>query len=591
MTDHQQLGKYKIEAHIGSGAYADVYRAMDETLKRTVALKVLKPMLLADEEAFARFVQEAQTAAGLFHPHIATVLDLGEAEGHYFLAMRYVDGLSLDKLLAERCPLPWDEALRIIEQISEALQFAHDKGLIHRDIKPQNILFSESEGAVLTDFGLVKAIASSGLTTTGTFLGTPNYMAPEIWKDEEITSAVDQYALACVLVEMLTGRVLFDGSTPPAVMAKHFQPAKIPEILFHNIPSEITNILKRALNQESRKRYKSLKQFASYLQSSRGIPSVWKRKPDQRKMIIQELRDSMPEWMRGLSPSEQEEQTLRLLKQHKRWGIDKQSDSSTNSTNSEFTMGYAKIIDLAPEVELTLVGVPAGSFLMGSCDDDQKALDQEKPQHSVHLDEYWIGKFPVTNAQYKVFVETTNYPIPFHWYGGGLPKGKENHPVVEVSWQDASAFCAWISLLTVATLRLPTEAEWEKAARGTDARKYPWGNQKPDPELCNFHDNIGGTTQVGRYSPAGDSSYGCSDMAGNVFEWTSSVYKDYPYRIDDGREIPDAGDELRVASRGGAFGFSAGRMRCALRFGYFPKVGCDYIGFRVCTSLPTESKR
>lgn len=121
MEPLKQLGRYQIEEHIGSGAYADVYRATDTTLKRTVALKVLKPMLLADEDAFARFVQEAQTAAGLFHPHIATVLDLGEADGRYLLAIHYVDGPSLDRILAERESLTWKEGLEITAQIAVAL--------------------------------------------------------------------------------------------------------------------------------------------------------------------------------------------------------------------------------------------------------------------------------------------------------------------------------------------------------------------------------------------------------------------------------------------------------------------------------------
>ena len=462
-TKVKQLGKYKIKDHIGSGAYADVYRAMDDTLKRTVALKVLKPMLLADEEAFARFVQEAQTAAGLFHPHIATVLDLGEAEGHYFLAMRYVDGLSLDKLLAERCPLPWDEALRIIEQISEALQFAHDKGLIHRDIKPQNILFSESEGAVLTDFGLVKAIASSGLTTTGTFLGTPNYMAPEIWKDEEITSAVDQYALACVLVEMLTGEVLYDGTTPPAVMAKHFQLPGLPGSWPDGVSASFGAVLEKALSQEPGNRWNSMAEFAAAL------------KPDRPPS--ESIQPGKPPKIPDAQPDKEAEDLSGLLTPDNPAGI-------------------------------KWVEIPAGVFLYGDRKKD-KIIDRA----------YLIGKYPVTNAQYKLFTDTfMDRQVPKHWDKENRthPSGKANHPVVYVSWHDAVAFCEW------AKCRLPTEEEWEKAARGTGGRKYPWGDQKPDQELCNIGGMVGGTTQIRRYSPQGDSPYGCVDMAGNVSEWTAS---------------------------------------------------------------------
>jgi len=268
MSTLKNLGRYSLEVYLGAGAYAEVYRATDTALKRTVAIKILKPMLLADSEAFARFVQEAQAAAGLFHPHIATVLDLGEADGRYFIAMRYVDGPSLDKKLVERGSLPWDEALPLAEQIAEALQYAHNRNLVHRDIKPQNILVSENEGALLTDFGLVKAMTSSGMTRTGSFLGTPSYMAPEIWKGEDVTPATDQYALACVLVEMLTGKVLYGGKTPPAIMAKHFQPPALPERWPAGAPESLGAALSKALAQEPGDRFDTLPAFISAFQTS-----------------------------------------------------------------------------------------------------------------------------------------------------------------------------------------------------------------------------------------------------------------------------------------------------------------------------------
>ncbi len=225
MTELKRLGRYIIEAHLGSGAYADVYRAQDEALRRLVALKVLKPALIADEEAFGRFMQEAQVAAQLFHPQIATVLDVGQAEGYYFIAMRYVDGPTLEQLLAQNGPLPWEQAKAILIQIGQALGFAHGRGLVHRDVKPQNILVSPTEGAILTDFGLVRAMEASHMSTrTGALLGTPPYIAPEIWQGQTATAAADQYALGCVLYEMLMGRALFTGPSPWAIMQRHSSP-------------------------------------------------------------------------------------------------------------------------------------------------------------------------------------------------------------------------------------------------------------------------------------------------------------------------------------------------------------------------------
>ena len=549
MIEHQQLGKYKLEEHLGSGAYADVYRATDTTLKRTVALKVLKPMLLADEEAFARFVQEAQTAAGLFHPHIATVLDLGEAEGRYFLAMRYVNGPSLDKLLAERGPLPWSEALRITEEIAEALQFAHDKGLIHRDVKPGNILVSESEGAVLTDFGLVKAMHASGMTATGSFLGTPHYMAPEIWKGEQVSSATDQYALACILAELLSGQVLYDGMTPPAVMAKHFQPPTLPVKWPAHISVDLATILRRSLAQNSKKRFDTLKQFISSLQAPRRTvdeSNIPKGKTKGRGLAIQ--GDVMA-----------------------------------------ITLGKGKLI---AGVVLELVRIPAGPFLMGSNVHDQYTKENEQPQHEIHLEEYWMGITPVTVAQFETFVRATGYKTTAETEGSNnwksAARGKPDHPVTYVSWHDGLVFCDWASKETGLEIILPSEAQWEKAARGADGRTWPWGNQAPDNKRCNFDNNIKDTSPVSNYIPAGVSPFGCDDMAGNVWEWTSTLYKDYPYRVADGREDMDA-DGARVM-RGGAFDYFDVSVRCAYRSWFDPNGTYNNCGFRASAPPPLRSE-
>ena len=152
---------------------------------------------------------------------------------------------------------------------------------------------------------------------------------------------------------------------------------------------------------------------------------------------------------------------------------------------------------------------------------DKDAFGDEQPQHRLYLPEFYIGKYPVTNEQYAAFVKATRQAAPQHWKNGQIPAGKENHPVVDVSWKDAVAFCRWLSQASGKTIRLPTEAEWEKAARGDDGRIYPWGDKPPTKELCNFGGNVGDTTPVGQY-PAGASPCGALDMAGNVWEWTGA---------------------------------------------------------------------
>lgn len=222
--------------------------------------------------------------------------------------------------------------------------------------------------------------------------------------------------------------------------------------------------------------------------------------------------------------------------------------------------------------------VPAGRFLMGSRNDNKLAGSDEKTQHVVDIPyDYWMARFPVTNEQYNQFMKRD------------FDKGKENHPVVKVTWNDAAAYCRWLNALLNSEIkiqnlffRLPTEAEWEKAARGTDGREYPWGNQF-DKNKCNTSEGRkGGTTPVGLYSPQGDSPYGCADMSGNVWEWTHSLKKPYPYNIKDGREDEKASG-TRVL-RGGSFISNDRNARCAYRRGLVIDDFDDYFGFRVATS-------
>jgi formylglycine-generating enzyme required for sulfatase activity len=230
------------------------------------------------------------------------------------------------------------------------------------------------------------------------------------------------------------------------------------------------------------------------------------------------------------------------------------------------------IITLVPSVTLELMRIPAGDFLIGSGDNEKDALAIDKPQMTVKLDEYFIGKYDVTNAQYEVFVRATGRT----WT---MPAGKGQHPVVNVTWKDAIAFCQWLGQTTGRTVQLPTEAQWEKAARGTDGRKFPWGSEEPDAKRLNFNNNVRDTSVVGLYSPQSDSPYGAADMAGNVRNWTSSLLRAYPYRADDGRENLEV-DEWR-AVRGGGFISGSRGVRSANRESYSPTGKYDSIGFRV----------
>jgi formylglycine-generating enzyme required for sulfatase activity len=257
-------------------------------------------------------------------------------------------------------------------------------------------------------------------------------------------------------------------------------------------------------------------------------------------------------------------------------GEDVRSQALGYAQQPDHALHRAGLVYLEALLGLAVVWVPPGPFLMGSDKDkDPDASQDELPQHQVTLPGYWIGRYLVTVAQFRLFAETSGYK-PADEYS---LRGKDDHPVRRVTWHDALAFCHWLSRETGLAVTLPSEAEWEKAARRTDGRIYPWGNEW-GAERCNsWEGRARETTPVGQYSPQGDSPYGCADMAGNVWDWCRSLKKPYPYDGKDGREDPKA-KGTRVL-RGGTFNLNEWYVRCAYRRGNFPFNGASDIGFRI----------
>jgi len=248
-----------------------------------------------------------------------------------------------------------------------------------------------------------------------------------------------------------------------------------------------------------------------------------------------------------------------------------------------------------PYGEPVWMDVPAGEFWMGG-----EMYGDEGPVHRVHLERFQIARVPVTNAQYQFFVKATEHEPPSHWEDGRPPRGLESHPVVYVSWHDAMAYCRWLSEVTGKPIALPSEAQWEKAARGGippgggargGAREYPWGDEWDETKCNNRELGLEGTTPVGIF-PEGRSPYGCLDMAGNVWEWTRSLWGQdflkpefkYPYNATDGRENLEAGNDVLRVLRGGSFFNPRSIARCSSRGGYYPYLDWVCYGFRVVVS-------
>jgi len=514
---NQQLGSYKILGFIGRGGAGRVYKARHTFLEREAAIKVLRTDLDARDEHHGRFLREARTIAKMRHPHVVQLFDFGQYQDTYFMVMEYIQGQSLDERLKEAQAsgrlLSGVEVWRIIKQMGDGLTYIHEQGIIHRDIKPANILLTMDGNVHISDFGVSKLLAGQGNTTTGTITGTPAYMAPEQALGQPIDHRADLYSMAVIVYEMLVGRVPFEGKSPVTVILKHLNEPVTP-------PRELNSAVPTHVDRE--------------------LVKALSKRPENRHQSVAEFLTALA------SPN-------------------RVAPSPTTPT--------------APAQVRTAIGpdgneyvhVPGGEFWMGC------PRDSDAPRRRVYLEGFYISRYPVTNAQYHVFVQATRYMSPQHWPNGVYPSWDVDRPVVYVNWQDAVAYCRW------AGGRLPTEAEWEKAARGIDERQFPWGNTF-DRNRCNSREgNIKTTTPVGKYSPSGDSPYGVADMAGNIWEWALDWYAPaYGGEITSPIRNPrgPATGKAKVI-RGGSFYNNERLVTCYSRDHALPDICAVNYGFRV----------
>ena len=262
------LGKrYKILSKLGSGGMAEVYKAHCQILNRTVAIKVLRPQFASNEEFVERFRREAQAAAGLSHPNIVSIYDVGKDEERYYIVMEYVSGTSLKEAIRKSGHLPSQRAARIAWQILAALQHAHENGIVHRDIKPHNVMVTSDERVKVTDFGIARALSASTLTDTGTIIGTVNYFSPEQARGDAVEAQSDIYSSGVVLYEMLTGTVPFRGESPISIALKHLETSVTPPTEINEaIPLGLERIVLKALEKNPSRRYQDARHMMRALE-------------------------------------------------------------------------------------------------------------------------------------------------------------------------------------------------------------------------------------------------------------------------------------------------------------------------------------
>lgn len=259
-----RFDKYELQEELGRGSFGTVYKAFDFNLDRIVAIKVLHPNLAYLPNLLEKFEQEARLSAQLSHNNIVPVYDYGQFEGQNFLVMAYMPGGSLRDLLLAKGRLEEVEALQIFNDLIMGVKYAHSKGVVHRDLKPSNILFDDNGIAKITDLGFAKTITvedSHSMSMSSGIVGTPHYMAPELWEGKKLTQAVDQYSLGCILYEMLAGLKLFEGDTTPIVMTKHFRPVEITA----DLSKKSTSIIRRLTEKAPEDRYSSVAELQKVL--------------------------------------------------------------------------------------------------------------------------------------------------------------------------------------------------------------------------------------------------------------------------------------------------------------------------------------
>jgi serine/threonine-protein kinase len=539
--------RFRILRLLGRGGMGRVYLCEDQDLEVEVAVKVLPEEIVADEKTVDLIRNEARLAAKLRGcPGILQLYEFERHEGASFLVMEYAPGGSLHHRIVEKGRLPEEECRALGAGIAEALGFAHEKKVLHRDVKPGNVLLSSEGDVRVGDFGLAKVMAeSSSRATAGGIVGTPYYLPPEVIARKKVDHRGDLYALGVVLYEMATGEPPFLGTFAEVALAKSRSEGKVPDPreLRPELSEDYAAVVRRLLAWDPLDRYGDGKQIAAILRGEQKRPDA----PSRRESLASAL--PVEPAVRGLpAPGHPALEGVALP--------------------AGIALHGGRIFSLKDGAELAFI--PAGPFTMGS----DRGSPDEAPAHEVRLGPYLIDRHEVTIWQFARFCTGTKRAMPEQ------PKdSNDRHPVVNVTWSEARDYAAWAGRL------LPTEAQWEKAARGTDGRQYPWGNEAPDPDLAQVRNPaVEGTATVGAY-PSGRSPYGVLDMLGNAWEWCGDWYAADYFAGSPARDPVGPGEGSSRVLRGGVWDDRETGLRVTRRRRSRPDSRYDFVGFRCVLEL------
>lgn len=708
-------GKYQIECRLGQGGMGVVYRARHAYLKTQLAIKVILPDLVGnDPQLVTRFRQEALAAAAIRHQNVVAVTDYGVIDGSLpFLVMEFVEGESLHDLLARERSLNPERAFEMMSAVCAGVGAAHHQGIVHRDLKPLNIMICSdrpniSQAVKILDFGLAKIKSGELLgsfiqaQTTG-LMGSPYYMAPEQWADEEPDMRADIYSLGVMLYQMMTGDVPFKGSSIPAIMKKHVSdPA--PTLAQGGLKASpgLELAIAHALAKDPAKRTPTVEAFVTELAAvihpgsftmGGTLPSLAPAAVSSLKVVSKPPKSSV--FVNDVSVGETKDNGVLLVEglqsgnhflrisHHgfEDWHADVVADGQPQEIFAELRNLGTSSVEAIPRPNMTVTGrvlgpmdatiqqamatqvigdaslpnvqprkgispvilgiggvfalllvgaigitgayfmgvfgapsavpgnnvqtptptpgsnqvagrselidIPGGSFTMGRDD----GPDNEQPAHEVKVKPFKMDKTEVTNAEFIEFMTESDYKpastdkFLAHWVNGRPIAGQESMPVRFVNIEDVTAFAAWRSKRDGVKYRLPTEQEWEFAARnGDEGSKYPWGDSYRNE--CAVLDQPSTEPKlVG--SGSCPNKWGVVDLVGNVFEWTGTKAGLYPGSKGLVREPKDPKNMIRG---GAAFSKSTGEtaMTSTWRTDVDIKTRDKELGFRLVAELPEQ---
>ncbi|MCO5167744.1 MAG: bifunctional serine/threonine-protein kinase/formylglycine-generating enzyme family protein [Planctomycetes bacterium] len=673
--------RFELGPELGRGSFGIVWRARERQTRREVALKVLHAEDALDARRLARFQREGQVAAGLAHPGIVRVHAAGDALGVPWLACELVEGAETLGQAYFRLADDRDARVRLVRDVARALGHAHARGVVHRDVKPDNVLVAPDGRARLADFGLAAAQGFARLTRTGAMLGTPQFMSPEQVRGWEVGAPADVWSAGVLLYLALARELPFRGPTAMALAAAIDAAApRPPRAVDPDVPAALEAICLKALARDPRDRYADGDALAADLDAwlagrpvsaGGGLAALRPRARRAARRVTLALlpggalaaaallalsgpdapgaapgptialrspADGAEVWepavtlagrVEGATPPVQLTVTLEgpgARPRRLEVAPDGRFEAALPLRPGEHRLALAAVDAadrraalrlvvrrgdgppwfgqlepaLRPAYPLpagvewgrvpgeyvnardgsTLVWVPAGELRVG---DEVRTPEHENawPAHEVVITRgFFIGKTEVTWAQYRRYAAETRTWLPTSVFPAG-----PDHPVHSVSWRDAQAYCAW------AGARLPTEAEWEYAARGSDGRRYPWGDERPTSRHANLSadDLYPYTSPVGAF-PQGASPFGCLDMVGNVWEWVQDRYALYgperrvdpagPERPGDARQEEAPGTIDHRVNRGGAWNSTVSYSATA-RANAEPSYRGTAIGFRI----------